>query len=33
MNTIIHFVQNLFSAWMEARSEQAKYYSKHGHIE
>jgi|APGre2960657404_1045060.scaffolds.fasta_scaffold17113_5 hypothetical protein len=33
MKAIIHFVRVLYNAWMEARSEQAKYYSKHGHIE
>jgi hypothetical protein len=24
---------NLYDAWIEARLEQAKYYSKHSHIE
>lgn len=26
-------VLNLYDAWIEARLEQAKYYSKHHHIE
>jgi len=33
IKAIIHFVRVLYNAWMEAGSEQAKYYSKHGHIE
>jgi hypothetical protein len=30
---IKHSVLNLYDAWIEARLEQAKYYSKHHHIE
>jgi len=33
MKTIKHAVRDLFNAWMEARAAQAKYYSKHSHIE
>ena len=33
MKAIIHFVRVLYNAWMEARSNEAQYYSNHSHIE
>ncbi|MEY3746194.1 MAG: hypothetical protein RIQ76_720 [Pseudomonadota bacterium] len=33
MKSIRNAVWDLIHAWMEARAEQAKYYSKHNHIE
>ena len=33
MKTIRNTVVDLINAWIEARAAQAKYYSKHNHIE
>jgi len=33
MKTIMNVVRDLFNAWMEARSNEAQYYSNHSHIE
>lgn len=33
MKKIERVIQNLWSAWVEARAQQAKYYSTHSHIE
>ena len=33
MKNIERVIQDLWSAWIEARAQQAKYYSTHSHIE
>jgi hypothetical protein len=33
MNAIKQIMFDLWSAWLEARAEQIKYYNKHSHIE
>lgn len=33
MRNIERVIQNLWAAWLDARSAQAKYYNKHSHIE
>jgi hypothetical protein len=33
INKIKQSLNNLAEAWLEARSEQAKHYNKHSHIE